>query len=203
MLICEQAGCGKQKKKTSRDCSMHAERRRQGRDPHKPPRFPHVKKKCSIWNCERFSIAKELCQKHYERKRNGRPMQDPTAPDPDDPSTWRMNKTAAGYMTRSYLGGKKTLLEHRRIFSKSIGRKLERHEEIHHINGVRDDNRIENLELWSTSQPSGQRVPDKVAWAVEILGKYPSEVDEAGIDVLRSILESKTGEYPTNGKVAS
>lgn len=34
------------------------------------------------------------------------------------------------------------------------------------------DNRIENLELWSTSQPYGQRVEDKVKWAWEIINTY-------------------------------
>ena len=53
-----------------------------------------------------------------------------------------------------------------------IGRPLLGRETVHHLNGVRDDNRPENLELWSTSQPYGQRVSDKVKWAREILALY-------------------------------
>jgi hypothetical protein len=53
-----------------------------------------------------------------------------------------------------------------------IGRPLFTHENVHHRNGNRSDNRLENLELWSSSQPPGQRVEDKVTWAREIIELY-------------------------------
>jgi hypothetical protein len=58
---------------------------------------------------------------------------------------------------------------------RKIGRYLLPFEEVHHINGVRSDNRPENLELWTRSQPAGARTADKVAWAVEILRTYAPE----------------------------
>lgn len=64
------------------------------------------------------------------------------------------------------------MLEHRAVMQSNLGRGLIRHENVHHINGDRSDNRLENLELWNTSQPAGQRVEDKLRWAREILEQY-------------------------------
>jgi hypothetical protein len=49
---------------------------------------------------------------------------------------------------------------------------LEPGENVHHVNGVTTDNRPENLELWVTSQPSGQRPSDLVEWAQQTLTLY-------------------------------
>lgn len=62
--------------------------------------------------------------------------------------------------------------EHRLVMSKLLNRPLESTESVHHKNGDRQDNRVENLELWSSMQPSGQRVSDKLKYAYEIIEKY-------------------------------
>ena len=67
---------------------------------------------------------------------------------------------------------KKYILEHRYVYEQHYGITLTPNQNIHHINGNRLDNRIENLELWETSQPKGQRVEDKINFYFELVEKY-------------------------------
>lgn len=77
-----------------------------------------------------------------------------------------------------YVRGQR-LSEHRHVMEQHLGRPLREEETVHHKNGDRADNRLSNLELWSSAQPAGQRVTDKLAWAREIISLYAHLVDAA------------------------
>jgi hypothetical protein len=80
-----------------------------------------------------------------------------------------------GHPNATYQG---SIAEHIYIMSEHIGRPLRKDESVHHKNGIRSDNRIENLELWNKTQPSGQRVEDKIKWAIELLKEYGYEIND-------------------------
>jgi len=63
----------------------------------------------------------------------------------------------------------KIILEHVFVMSEMIGRPIRKGETVHHKNGVRHDNRPENLELWTSRHPAGVRKEDKIKSCIAFL----------------------------------
>lgn len=166
-LKCLVEGCLNLQRGNKNYCNMHRQRLRNNGTlgDAKPKKIKGVIKQCLIKECIKPSQSKNYCPKHYQRfKRYGDPMKIVNAP---NGSGW---VTPYGYRLLCVDGKHK--FEHRVVMEKHLGRNLYKDENVHHINGNKLDNKIENLELWSVKQPKGQRVEDKILYAKEILILY-------------------------------
>ena len=135
---------------------------------------------CSVKTCDRKVRHRGLCSAHYQRLRTLGDIQE-NIPLRQRRSNGKGKLTSNGYILQivpdhpnARSDGR--ILEHTWVMSNYLGRPLKKGENVHHKNGNRADNRIDNLELWSTNQPSGQRIEDKIVWAIELIQEYIPEI---------------------------
>lgn len=135
-------------------CSKHYQRWRK----HGDPTYLRLRTRRLCCVCGKAARALSLCARHYVQIKawKGKRWGDKVNKPRDMSRGIHFRQGADGYVV-AYRNRKYVGLQHRLVMEAVLGRKLKRHENVHHINGVRDDNRYENLELWARPQPTGIR----------------------------------------------
>lgn len=157
MKICSYEGCNKGQAKNE-FCLKHQN------NESKPERL------CSVENCDRKHYSKNMCRMHYARKiRTGNTELKSRNKD------WTLNNHGYLYRIESgHIAANKVglIYQHREVMSEILGRPLTNHETVHHKNGVRSDNRPENLELRTSHHGCGQSVRDMIVFCKNYLAIY-------------------------------
>ena len=129
---------------------------------------------CAVEGCGRKRAAHGYCARHADRfRRHGDPLGGRTAP------AYRY-VTKDGYVMVRADGhpnadSRGQVPEHVLVMTGVLGRPLRKGETVHHKNGLRADNRPDNLELWASNHPAGQRVSDLIAFALDVLDQYGTD----------------------------
>jgi hypothetical protein len=159
---------------------------------HNDPVVKDTPEFCTVADCGKPNRARGFCVMHYARwQKYGSPLLLKPIAAKHEPSEHDNGYVYVNPMGHPHGYGNRRMLQHRLMMSESLGRLLLATETVHHKNGNKSDNRLTkghelggcppeccNLELWSTKQPYGQRVSDKIAWAREILLLYaPDSLD--------------------------
>lgn len=125
------------------------------------------RRSCSVDGCARRHAGRGYCSMHLRRKNR---WGDPLATREKPIGARRLSTT--GYVlvrvdpadelaVAMAIERHRWALEHRLVMARAVGRALRSDETVHHINGDKLDNCLENLELWSGNHPSGVRVGDQ------------------------------------------
>lgn len=117
---------------------------------------------CAVANCSSPVRCKSYCSSHYNKwRRWGTPTPSPR------PKPKHTKRDRNGYVMVKAPNSPMAMRngyvpEHRLVMAQVIGRALSKYENVHHINGIRDDNRPENLSCGTLINRQGNASPTRL-----------------------------------------